>query len=357
MKSSKIRVILIIVIVLIFFDLGLFFIFLDFKHSQVKETSQYSFYKDLTIKDIPKSDVYNYLINNLDKIILYQDIDGVTKLTREAFQYGLIDMFDCHTLAHEIGHHAAEEEHFSHIELHVSSENVNFCGGGFMHGVEGGLATYERPEFRQELNYFCQLLQPVAKTYTGCFHGAGHVFMKKSEEPIMALSLCDSLITNKNNTPIFCYRGVFSGYLENLKKAGKENEFLIGFCDSLPQKLHQNCALELNGLGVTPKSSFSEIEQAFRDCIENQYSFEIKTACLTSVSWAATDAILARQDNIVPPSSIFNLPKDLRQTYIYATLNSIKRQLRDGANKNWTSFCSSFSDSDDLQSCREYMLN
>ncbi len=317
------------------------------------------FYKTLTIEDISmlSPNVYEYIRDNLEKIILYQDIDGVTKLTRDAFERGEINMFDCHTLAHMIGHHAAAWNHFNHIDLHVSDENVNFCGGGFMHGVEDGIATYERLGFREELYKFCNLVLPKAKAYGACYHGAGHAFMKKVQDPKRALAICDTLIISNHITSIACYRGVFSEYMDTLKKEGKRNVSLLVFCASLPQKLHQSCALELNGFGITPESTDSQIEQNLRDCINNEYNMDIKVACLESVSWAATDSILARQNRIIPPDFIFSLPTKLQQTYMFATASEIKKQLKNGSQKDWSSFCNSFPDKDNQISCNKYILN
>lgn len=299
--------------------------------------------------------VYEYVTGNIERIILYQDAEGAINLVKKGFEQGAVNMYECHTLAHLIGHHAVQHNHFNHIGMHVTAENVNFCGGGFMHGIEEGLASQADPNFREKLYRFCKSALPVATAYRGCYHGAGHAFMRKSDDFKKAFVLCDSLITDQRVTATHCYRGVLSEYIDKLQESGKDNTFLLDFCAYLPQQFHEICGFELNGLSVKPDSSPLEIEQAFRDCTQEKYDVDIQSACMQSVSWVATGNILAKQDEIIPPNFIFTLSPELRQAYIFGTTAIIRRTIENGAHKNWQSFCASFPAVNDRSSCKESM--
>ncbi|MEX2008004.1 MAG: hypothetical protein WD850_00695 [Candidatus Spechtbacterales bacterium] len=358
MKLSGSRRILTAGVILLCVLDGLLFVVLQRLDSSQASDVSGPLYKTLTVEQLKvlAPDPFVYLHNNLEEIVLYQDADGALHLTREAFRQGMIDRFGCHTLAHEIGHHAASEGHFEHIELHISDANINFCGGGFMHGVEGGLAESGHPGFREDLYYFCTLALPVATTYAACYHGAGHAFVDRSQDFPEALQLCDTLITDERITATACYQGVFSEHIERMQREGVENSELLGFCASIRQALQNICALELNGLNITPASTNAVVEETLKICVYNDYPATVKTGCLESVSWAAADRDVWQRGKIVLLPVIFNFPQEFRRVYIVATTNRMKEHLKDGTVNTNSSFCQAFPSQDDQQFCRERIL-
>lgn len=305
-------------------------------------------------EEIKKGEIsaYSYIYENIDELMDSYDVDGLIQIARYSFEHKYMDAFECHSIAHEIGHHAAELDHFTHIDTHAISDNVNFCGGGFIHGVEAGIAELGGLKVAQKMLYFCKLIKPIATEYRGCYHGAGHEFMEQSKNnPYNALLLCDKLIEEEDISLEFCYRGVFSEHLSILHLQGAENSSLLEFCASLSSRFHRLCGLEINSFGLNTTSPESELNDGLVSCIENGYGSEIKEACVASVSWTIVDNYLANEKPVKVFPQAKNFEGEMMSIYIRETVNRLKRHINDGAAVDVGEFCDSLN-GERVQECK-----
>ncbi len=313
---------------------------------------------DAKIASLQGDDYRSYFNLHVNDFYEREGINGMVQRVIKALENKQISMFICHSLAHDLGHYAGYPDNFASIQDYLTKENLDFCGSGFMHGVEGQLANEPYPQNVESLYEFCQMAMPLAPYYYGCYHGAGHAFMENNQEPVAALRECDILKTDNGfvTDVTNCYRGVFS---ENADYMGLQDGMtaadLLSFCSSLDEKYQTYCAMELNGLHVGHTAEGQvDADTAFKNCMEGDYSDIIKEGCIQSLSWVVTDHMLSTEGMVFAPSPyIQTLPEDLRRMYLKGTHGSFVKTAAYRSDVSFTDFCNQLTDTAD----REYCLN
>lgn len=314
-------------------------------------------------------DVFEKIRDSLSKIINEGGILDALQLTQQAFREEAITIYECHTLAHSIGHHLPTG--FSFLDSLDDSDVIiedffNFCEGGYKHGVEGEIAS-RGDNFREELHAFCKI-QQNADSEGRCYHGAGHEFMRQTFRAEKALTYCDTIKNVSTDDVYDCYKGVFSEY--NNLLAGIDGETGRRFpgggivklsgttldrCASFSEAHQIPCALELTSFGLSPHATSSEIEKALADCMSGDYKEELKAACIQCISAFFAQHGLPNSDSILPPDYVLSLPLEIRRAYILGTGNEMGEFIKNGVNKNWESFCNYFEGSD-VKFCKELFI-
>jgi hypothetical protein len=297
-----------------------------------------------------KSNIYEAIRSRIPQQIEANGVDGVIKLTHSSFKEELITFYECHTLAHLIGHEARAK--VSDLN-ELANYDLDFCGSGYKHGLEAQIVA-GKGDFRAELLRFCEIINKKAKV-PGCFHGGGHEFMRQTLDAKKALSLCETIKVSRSEDFSECYRGVFSEYTNLIGGVDGHTGLLyadgpplkldsspMDFCVTFEDKYQIECALEVNGYGVSPSSTQSSIENNLRKCVSDKYPTRIMEACLRSVAAVFGQHELAKGVTIKPPDFIFSLPLELKQAYISGTMSEFKQFSINGVGKDWESFCKSF---------------
>jgi len=268
----------------------------------------------------------SYYTVNID--ILFKAIgihEMITNVTT-ALEEERIDMFVCHSMAHDIGHYAGYEKYFSDIESNLSKRNLDFCGSGFMHGVEGELANHTYPSNVDHLFEFCNLALAYSPYYNGCYHGAGHAFMENEPDIAVALTFCDQLTTTESITAEHCYRGVFS---QNAIYAHAENQTpaeRILFCDSQSGELMQSvCASELNGLELPAETNQEEINEYIKLCTEKSMTKPVKLGCVRSVATVSLDRLQGIGKKVIVPSAIAVETVEVQEAYLQGIFGAVAK--------------------------------
>ncbi len=294
-----------------------------------------------------------YFEKKIDVLFKHDGINGMIDQVTQALVEGQIDMFDCHSLAHVIGHYGGYGENYGQVHDFLSKENLDFCGSGFMHGVEGQLANEPYPQNVEKLYEFCKLAMPLDPYYQGCYHGAGHSFMENTRDPLEALKQCDLLTYDDTITHASCYRGVFSEHADQQHKAGSSAGDLLSFCSSLAEELQGYCAKELNGLGLSTTAQESEIEEALALCIAPAIASTVQKGCVESVATAAADFMLGKGEDVTPLPIVRSFSDELTRTYIRSFHDSFfKTQMHDHS-VSFDPFCSWFDNEEHKAYCFE----
>lgn len=306
--------------------------------------------------------VFEHVREKLAHIVDEGGIPGAVQLTKFAFKQEAITMYQCHTLAHMIGH-------FSKLEM---SENMNvlrnigvdFCEGGLKHGLEAQIALEgmrNNQEFRPKLYDFCSFLLQI-QANADCYHGAGHEFMRETMDAKKAIALCDTLIGGPINTVTNCYTGLFSELTNMLGGLDGETGYelatgpsksiqtsSIDFCASTFDEQHQiPCMLEVGGFKNARHSSPEELEKALSKCVDNKYKIQLQAACLKSIAAVSTQHALPEKTTIVPPKPILSLSTELRRAYMMGAGGEMSEFIKNGQKKDWKTFCSYFPEDDSV---------
>ncbi len=302
--------------------------------------------------------VFEYIREKLPNIIKEGGISRTIQLTKEAFQQEAITMYQCHTLAHNIGHYSKLNisDNFSVL----TKIGVDFCEGGFKHGLEAEIALQglrNGTEFRPELYNLCVQLLKISKS-GDCYHGAGHEFMRETMDAKKALALCDTLTGGPVKNITNCYNGVFSEYTNLIGAVDGEtgyrlpsaplklNNTSMDFCASLESQYQIPCALELNGYGFGTNSTQTDLEKSLNNCIDKRYKKALQVACIHSVSAVFYQHQLPKSNTIIIPDYILPWPDDFRKAYISGAGTEMAQFLKNGVSKDWSRFCKSFSQDD-----------
>jgi hypothetical protein len=302
-----------------------------------------------TLRDYEYRD---YFSKNIDILYQQEGITGMVDRVVEAFVTDQINMFQCHSIAHDMGHYGGYPEYFINVTEFLSKKTLDFCGSGFQHGVEGQLANGPYPQNKEDLYTFCKLSMPYEPYYRGCYHGAGHAFMENTHDPMVALSQCDLLITDENTDSTHCYRGVFSEYANFLHRTNKQGEPLLEFCNGLAPEFQLYCASEVNGLEIPHSATEEEITYALEMCINQTYTSVVQRGCVASVAGTAADHILGDNRAIVPPAYLATLSLEMRHVYIQSTYNTFLKTAGYTQAHSLSQFCDAFEAAD-----REYCYN
>lgn len=304
------------------------------------------------ISKLKDEEYQRYFSKKIDVFFREEGMNGIIQRVITAFEKGQITMFVCHSLAHDIGHYGGYPENFANVEEYISKENLDFCGSGFMHGIEAQLAIGPYAQNIKDLHYFCSLVMPKKPYYDGCFHGAGHSFMEVAQSPQEALEQCDRIKTDESIDVSDCYRGVYSEYADTAHRLGKDNAYLLSFCSDQPGVMQAYCAEELNGLEIPASATEAQIEAALRTCVDEAYARVIQLGCVRSVASIATDRILGHDNRVIMPSEfVFTLAQDFRRTYIEATRGSFVKTKVYDESRSLDAFCDAFPESEDRTYC------
>ena len=293
----------------------------------------------------------SFFSKNIDLFFKEEGINRMIQRVISSLSSGQINMFVCHSLAHDIGHYAGYPDNFKNIESYITKTNLDFCGSGFMHGVEGQLANNEYPENIEDLYTFCKLVLPFNPYYNGCYHGAGHSFMENTKNPNEAIAQCDVLkidaVTNRDD----CYRGIFAEHANLSRVNNKQSTYLLEYCSSLESNLQYICGVEVNGLELASSATQEEIEIALKTCVNKEYTKLVQLGCIRSVSGIAVDHILGQNREIIPPDFVFLLSENFLETYITATYGAYIKTDPDNSLKKLDAFCTFFTDSIQNELC------
>jgi hypothetical protein len=296
-----------------------------------------------TLNTLEGIEYRNFFAAHTGEINQIRSVNEMVDMIIDAFETDRIGMFECHSLAHDIGHYGGYSDNFSYVEEYLSKKNLDFCGSGFMHGVEGQLANNPYPQNAESLYEFCKLAMPLEPFYAGCYHGAGHAFMENTDDVTSALRECDTLITDPNLVPNVsnCYRGVFSENVNYLMADGKSSADLLQFCMDLSEEFHDECAEELNGFNLTPESSGAEIEKAMRMCGEGNYSYVLTKGCMQSLGGVITDLLLTQNQEIIMPTWALSFSVVAQMGFIDGTVGALRKNKTEKSRVGLQSFCAS----------------
>lgn len=319
---------------------------------KTNETESYKNAK-IEIQHLKNSDFRTFFDKNIDVFFKGEGINGMIQRIIGALSTRQIGMFECHSIAHNIGHYAGYPDNFAHINSYATKENLDFCGSGFMHGVEGQLADNEYPQNIDDLYTFCKLALPLKPYYNACYHGAGHSFMENTRNPLEAVKQCDKLKVDTTVSAFDCYRGVFSENADSIIKSGKPSSELLMFCSHLEGDLQKACAQEINGFALPPNATQKDVSDALSQCINGTYPEIIQIGCVQSVAGVATDRLLGQGIELIPPDIVFTFSDVLIKEYISSTYGAFIKTSAYNAHASLKIFCESFPKATVTQSCFE----
>lgn len=316
-----------------------------------------------------QSPVFEVIRDQLRDIVHDNGVSGSVQLIQEAFRREAITMYECHTLSHFLGHLSRLDE-TDNIEI-LKTYGADFCEGGYRHGVESEITgevadnAGAKADFRERLYRFCTLLQDIPHR-GGCYHGAGHAFMKQAFDAPRALALCNTLDGGPTDDVSDCYKGVFSEYTNLIGGTDGETGYTFSggpplelastpmdVCSSLPLAYQVHCALELNGYQISESSTPEDIEKKLRGCIMPKYASQIQKACVQSVAAVAAQHELPKQTTLTPPAFAFQLSPELRRSYIAGAGTEMNEFLRNGSAKDTKAFCEKWQDAGDRDYCKQ----
>ena len=309
--------------------------------------------------------VFEYIRDNLMAIISQKGESTAIQLTKEAFQSEAINMYQCHLLSHLIGH-AASPETINQIRATVP-DALEFCEGGYAHGFESEVVhkNEDNRHFREKLYRFCEFLQS-ASFPGGCYHGAGHAFLRDTLDIKKAIFLCDTLTGGPVRDFSNCYNGIFSEYTNLIASLDSETGLRfpegapmhlpvspLDFCTSFPAKNQIPCALEVSANGVSPNSPPEEVDRFLKRCTEGTHTIELQAACLQSVAALSVQHGLPYKNTMRASSYALSLPAHLRRSYLVGAASEMGEFIKNGARKDWKMFCMSFLQKEDQEFCSQ----
>ncbi|HYE22301.1 MAG TPA: hypothetical protein VD998_01785 [Verrucomicrobiae bacterium] len=307
--------------------------------------------------------VFAQMRESLPELLKKGGVTGALNLAADAFKKEDITMYECHTFSHLLGHHSplSDEENLRVI----MDFGPEFCEGGFKHGLESQIVLSE-VNFKERLHRFCDVL--IQNNLGGCFHGAGHTFMRQALDALTAVKLCDELVQTYTHSITDCYTGIFSEYT-NLA-GGVDGETGLEFpdgpaillknppldiCSSLPDHMQLACALELNGLGISEQSKPEDIDRKLRECVAGKHRFELQKACVQSVAAVGAQHELPKTKEMKVLPFALTLSPEFRASYIVGAATEMKQFLKNGVNKNWQVFCNGFKTTEDKTLCESIL--
>lgn len=308
-----------------------------------------------------KKDDYQYLTGNILKIVKKSGVDKTIDRLDEDFKLGLIDINQCHSLLHTVGHAAYE----FYPDKIVSLKN-NICSYGFQHGVEAQIVlqkSYDTQVMADELHIFCQKLE---KQYSGieCYHGAGHAFIQQGYKIDKALKACDGIATGSQK-PEDCYRGAFSEYVNRLRGIdGDTDAPLVGVtpvvldktnvfkeCLALEIKYQNACVSQFTSFLENP----SDISIPLSDC--NYYSSWVANTCAFKVTGAYVSSRIDTLAGTKIPSNFKELSFEVKKGYIYGMVNQYQQKSGEDSLILAKSWCQSLPDSVSQNYCISNLWN
>ena len=345
-KRTRLLVLLYVIIVALFS----FFLFRIIDQRSFDPMAFLETIRSTTVAD--QDAIFEGIKNKLREIVATGGTNGAVELTNEAFARGDINLINCHRLMHLIGHiDKASQTKNKKID---NTYSPDLCGSGYSHGLEAQIVRTGAPDFREQLYNLCKAARATSPG-TACYEGAGHAFMEETLDVKKAADLCDTI---PSDGPNICYKGVFAQYTSFI--GGDDGETggryqggpplalpqgvtPIAYCTSLPEKYRLVCAHEVCGFGVA-----SDIASVFPQVATGDYPMEMRAACISNAAGARGEHELSRAATIIVPPAILSFPKELRYAYIDSSMWAFNEYNKGGAQKDWQSFCSIFTESDRL---------
>ena len=296
--------------------------------------------------------VFNILRNDIRIITQKNGIDYAIQLTRLAVDQNIININDCHTILHLIGHQA----------YYVLGKDINalaeftdpLCGKGYQHGAEGEIVGASRDVIR-DLKLYCE---GVRKKFGGgyCYHGVGHEEMALFSDFKQSLLYCDQLTKNPTDDPYECYKGVFSELAFQIQGVDSQTgvalsgqppvpfvyEHPLDFCSRLSHEYQQACANQLSRIAI----SYSEDKGVLlRGCTKSIYDIVLQQECVHNIAAIFTQGELNGFDHTTAniPEYLLYLSDALQKSYILGASQEYSAYQASGVPKNWQGFCKRFS--------------
>ncbi len=310
------------------------------------------------LNTLTDTEYQKYFVEYIDVFFRRDGMNGLINRVEKDLAEGQITMFVCHSLAHDIGHYGGYQDHFGDVEDFLSKKNLDFCGSGFMHGIEAQLAAEPYPSNIDKLYAFCKMTMPFKPYYGGCYHGAGHSFMEITRTVPEALAQCEFLKTDEEmQTVEHCYRGVYSENANLMMQSGNTPEDLFAYCSAQEGVMQEFCAQELNGLELPADVSNEGVGEYVLVCMNPEYGEAIQRGCLRSVAGVAMDRVVGQGITPVPASVIFDLPQEHMRDYIHASYGAFIKSSAYDPSLTFEPFCSSFADPETQEYCKGLRLN
>lgn len=316
-----------------------------------------TFLKEIRTTATNKDTFFGSIRDRLREIVAAGGTSGAVKLTQEAFVQGDITFVHCHILMHLAGH-ITEAQQTKKVENAI--HNPDLCGDGYSHGLEAQIVRENAPDVFKQIYNLCTAIQRVSPGKT-CYEGVGHAFMEETLNVEKALGMCDVLSSDGPlRDPFMCYKGVFAQYTNliggddtetGMKYTGGPQMVLpartpIAYCASLPEKYKLMCAHEVCGFRAV-----ADIALALTEAVEENYPIEMKAACVHNAAGSKAERELGYGATIMVPPIVFSLSKELRRQYIAGTMGEFNGYARNGAHRDWQSFCNAFPEESDRAFC------
>ncbi len=282
------------------------------------------------------------------------------ELIDEGERQGLISNDACHGLLHYVGHAAFAENPQDYEALLSVVEGTN-CIGGYLHGIEAEIVL-QSSNVVVDVQNFCTFQKEKRVNPGPCYHGVGHAAIELYGFDIhKSLALCDGLYGEPERDLSNCYRGVFSeignlvtGYdghtglsidVEQIPDLNPEKPY--AYCEMFDQKYQSSCKSQLTKI-VTKDLPIEEWGNA---CTDASFGKQSKEICVNITSGVYVRQQLSFQNTTSLPKSIDLLDFETQKIAVLGSAEAFSGYFSDGAQKDWKSFCSSFTNPDIVSYC------
>lgn len=316
-------------------------------------------YKNPEVFPLDKSNEtnsYEYLKGNIKKI--YERYGAYKTATRvqAAFKGGNIDINECHSVMHLLGHYAYEsrKENFETLASGIST----YCMSGFMHGVEAQISLElmdNQKSMSEDLKKYCTEVRKQNGDVI-CYHGLGHAIIQTTKNLMVSLKTCDTVALEDD--PSDCYRGVFSEYVNLLKGIDGDTDAPIpgvtpvkiekadtfDTCLTLPTKYQDDC--------VSQFTSFiyeGDMDQALDIC--QTFKGWVGKRCAKTSAGNYTFANLATLKKIPLPKYYVLYSWEVKTGYIEGVIEGYTGFIGTPIYGNLEEWCSGLPNSADREYC------
>lgn len=302
---------------------------------------------------------YDELHASLNQLIVRKGIPEAISIVRSALEARTIDVNQCHSLLHQVGH-SAFEFHRNDWEI-LTVEKTHICMDGYWHGVEAQMAMdwpSDPDGAARNLRKYCQKLREIDKT-ASCYHGAGHAFIQRYGNVLpVALGKCDELVL-PDDDPNDCYRGVLSEYRNYLMAYDGDNEVPIAGgtpmvpefrhtfdeCASLAPKYRDACVSQFAGFLVT-----DDLDQAVSSC--KFFDGWIHRRCAHTITTSYVSNAFGTLKTIMAPSRMSSFSREMRLGVIDGMYEGLTIFGKENLKSVWASFCSELTIVSDIGYCQ-----
>lgn len=300
--------------------------------------------------------------NNISDILRRGGIDGAFQLAELAFHRGALNIDECHTILHLVGHYAYARSSDDFAKL--ARTDGLLCVSSFIHGVEAEIALEGKDKVPDLLKNYCFESKKAIPGFW-CYHGAGHAFLENRMDVSLALQQCDALAGGPEPNLSNCYRGVFSQYgsaalgydgdtglpLSSKPLVAIDFKKPLLFCDTFEEKYHNSCYSQLTKIHASQGNS---IEDLTKGCLVPTYTREAKLICIQIVAGVSARSQLNNKETVSPESFILALASDFHQSYIDGALDGFLSHAQSGKKKDWKTFCNAFPQESDREYCLKF---